>query len=89
MTIYAITQISINENNVHSTTYMSFYEHKTGAKKALKVMEDDERSDAEVCGATVVSHSDDNSFTVDFYNNDNLDKIIERKIYSIQNVVVH
>ena len=89
MTIYAITQVSINANDVHNTRYMSFYEHKTSAEKALATMEAEERSDAEVCGATVVSHSDYHSFTVDFYNNDTLDKIIERKIYSIENVLVH
>ena len=89
MIICAIQEISINADNVHTYRYMSFYDSKDKAEKAISVMALEELEDWKNNDAVEVAHHGNYTFDVTYYHDSRRERIDERKIYHIVNVEVH
>ena len=89
MIIYSIQETTINANNVHSSRYMSFYDSRDKAEKAISVMALEELEDWKDNDAVEVVHRGNYTFDVTYYHDTRRERIDERKIYHIVNVEVH
>lgn len=89
MIINVIEEISINANNVHNSRYMSFYDSRDKAEKAISIMALEELEDWKDNDAVEVVHRGGYTFDVNYYNDDARTKLNERKIYHIVNVEVY
>lgn len=89
MTIYSIQETAINANNVHSSRYMSFYDSRDKAEKAISVMALEELDNWKDNDAVEVVHHGNYTFDVNYYHDIRRERIDERRIYHIVNVEVH
>lgn len=89
MIIYSIQETTITADNVNSSRYMSFYDSRAKAEKAISIMTLEELEDWKDNDAVEVAHRDNFTFDVTYYHDTRRQKIDERKIYHIVNVEVH